>query len=174
MIRHREYYNNLRQLHNYTIKALFILEWPSAWSTSQIRPAWPRFRDELNLLLASFHKCLSCLFWRNQYLAVCFTDSHFTLNPPFPARRLTTSIQANNTAMPHRMYTDTHLYITFILLSILFFTLLPFSWASRLAQTLPVWHTYFLLLFPCTDFLCKIPLQIYMFCSSESNYQKNV
>ncbi len=133
-------YDNYFYRHNYTIIALYILERPSAWSTLQIRPAWPRFRDGLNLLLTFFHKCLPCLFWPTQYLAACFNGSHFTLNPPFPAGQLNTSIQVNNTATPHRIYTDTHIYITFILLSILFFTLLPSFWASRLAQTLPIWH----------------------------------
>jgi hypothetical protein len=134
-------YNNYFHRHNCTIIALYILERPSAWSTSRIHPAWPLFRDELNLLLAFFHKCLPCLFWPTQYLA-CFNGSHFTLNPPFPAGQLNTSIQVNNTATPHCMYTDKHIYITFILLSIIFFTLLPFSWASWLAQTLPVWRTF--------------------------------
>ncbi len=128
IIRHRYYaaiiFDNYFYGHNYTIIALYILERPSAWSTSRIRPAWPLFRDELNLLLAFFHKCLPCLFWPNQYLAACFNGSHFTLNPPFPAGQLNTIIQVNNTATPHHMYTDTHIYITFKVLSILFFTLL--------------------------------------------------
>jgi hypothetical protein len=42
------------------------------------------------------------------------------------------------------MYTDTHIYITFILLSVLFFTFLSFFWTSGLAQTLPVRHTFHL------------------------------
>ncbi len=161
MIRHREYYNNLRQLHNYTIIALYICTWtafclkhlPNTFCMASIQ----RWTEPLASLLPWVS---SFLFWLNQYLAVCFTGSHSTLNPPFRAGRPNTSIQANNTATTHRMYIDMHLYITFIPLSILFFTLLPFSWASWLAQTLPVWHTYFLLLFPSTDFLCKRPLQI--------------
>jgi hypothetical protein len=44
-------------------------------------------------------------------------------------------------AMPHHIYTIAHIYITFILLSISSFILLPLLWAGRLAQTLLVWHS---------------------------------
>ncbi len=40
------------------------------------------------------------------------------------------------------MYTGTHIYITFILLSIFFLILLLLSWAGLLAQTLPIWHNH--------------------------------
>jgi hypothetical protein len=58
------------------------------------------------------------------------------LNAPTLTGQLNTNVQINNTAMPHHIYTDTHIYITFILLLILFFTLLTFSWAGQLTQTL--------------------------------------
>jgi hypothetical protein len=61
-------------------------------------------------------------------------------NPPLPAGQLNTSVQVNNMATLHHRYTVTHIYITFILLFIPFFILLPLLWAGRLAQTLLVCH----------------------------------
>jgi hypothetical protein len=64
--------------------------------------------------------------------------SHST--PSLLTGRLITSVQENNMAALHNTYKDTHIYITSILLFILFFTLFLLSLAGRLAQTLPVWH----------------------------------
>ncbi len=76
-------------------------------------------------LVALFHEHSSCLSWPTQYLAVYSNDSSFMLNPPLPTGQLNTHVQVNNTAMLHHIYTDTHIYITFILLFILFLILLP-------------------------------------------------
>jgi hypothetical protein len=40
--------------HSYVIMALYILERPSSWSTSQICPSWPKPGVELRLLLLCF------------------------------------------------------------------------------------------------------------------------
>ncbi len=125
---------------NYAIITLYILEWPSSWSTSRIRPSCPRSRDGLSLLLVLFLKYISCLLWPTQHLAVCSNSSCFTLTPFLLTGRLIARVQVNNMAALHNTYTDTHIYITLISLSILFFTLLLPSLAGRLTQTLPVWH----------------------------------
>ncbi len=104
--------------HNYAIITLYILERGrlSAWSTSRIRPSWPQSRVRLNLLLALFHKYLPCLFWPTPYLAVCSNNSYFTLHPSLASRTANISVQVNNMATLHHIYTVTqtvstsHLY----------------------------------------------------------------
>jgi hypothetical protein len=59
-----------------------------------------------------------------------------------PTGWLNTNIQVNNIATLHHIYTDTHICITFTLLFIPFFILLPLPWAGRLTQTLLVSHNY--------------------------------
>jgi hypothetical protein len=68
--------------HNYTIITLYILEQPSFWSTSHIRPSWPQSRLELRLLPLSFMSILVC-FLPTQYFAVYSNSSCFTLTLPF-------------------------------------------------------------------------------------------
>jgi hypothetical protein len=126
--------------HNYVIMTLYILERLSAWSTLQICPSWPRSKVRLNLLLALFHKCLSCLSLPPSILLFVPTTHISHSYPPSPPLQLNTSAQVNNTAMLHRIHTIIHIYITFILLFIPFFILLPLLWAGRLAQTLLVCH----------------------------------
>ncbi len=91
---------------------------------------------------ALFREHSSCLSWPTQYLAVYSTDSSFTLNPFLLAGQLNTNVKVNNMATPHHMYTDMHIYITFILVFTLFFILLPFPWAGWRAQTLPFRHSW--------------------------------
>ncbi len=126
--------------HNYAIITLYILDRPSSWSTWRICPSWPQSRVRLSLLLSLSHKYSSYLFWPTQYLAICPNGSCFTLNPPSPAGQLNTSIQVNNMAALRHIYTVTHIYITFILLFISFFILLPLLWAGQLLQTFLVCH----------------------------------
>ncbi len=127
--------DNFFLLHSYVIMDLYILEQPSSWSTSGICPSLPQSRVELRLLILYFTSILLvCL----QYPAVYSNDSSFPLNPSSLAGRLNTNVQVNNTATSHHMCTSTHIYMTFILLFILSFILLPFSWAGWLAQTLSV------------------------------------
>ncbi len=123
---------------SYTNMALYILERPPSWSISQIRPSWPLSRARLSLLLASFPQVYSCLLCPTQYLAVCSNGSYFALNPFLVYWWVNTSVQANNTSVLHDIHTGRHIYVTSILLFILFFTLLPLLLAGRLPLTLPV------------------------------------
>ncbi len=94
-------------------------------------------------LAGSLPQVYSCLLWPTQYLAVCSNGSCFALIPFLADLWLNTNVQVNNMTALHHIYTDTHIYITSILLSfILFFTLLPLPFAGQLPQTLPVWHIY--------------------------------
>ncbi len=108
-----------------------------------MRPSWPQSRVELRLLQFRFMSIL--LVCLGHPVSCCLLQRLKFHAEPFPlAGQLNTNVQVNNTAAPHHMYTDKHIYITFVLLFILFFTLLPFSWAGWLAHTLPVWHNYVL------------------------------
>ncbi len=73
------------------------------------------------------------------------TDQVSHSTPSLLTRRLLTHVQVNNMAVLHDTCTDTHIYITLILLFFLFFILLLLPLAGRLAQTLLVWHTVLLL-----------------------------
>jgi hypothetical protein len=124
---------------NYIIIILYILERSSSWSTSRIHPSWPQSRVELRLLLSYLVSIL--LVCLAHQVSCCLSQQlKFHAHPSLLAGQLSTDVQVNNTAAPHLMYIDTPIYITFILLFILFFTLLLLSLAGRLAQTLPVWH----------------------------------
>jgi hypothetical protein len=121
---------------------MYIFELLSSWSTSRIRLSWPCSRFRLNLFLALFHTYLSCLSWPTQYLAVCPNDSiHIShmYHPMLPVQ-LNSSAQVNYMAILHHIHTIAHIYITFILLFIPFFILLPLFWTGWLAQTFLVWH----------------------------------
>ncbi len=95
------------------------LNWGSCCSVS-----WAFF-------LFVFARPASC--WSPQWLK-------FHAHPSRLAGQFNTEVQVNNTAMPHLTQTYTHIHITFVLLSVSFFTLLPPPLAARLAQTLPIWH----------------------------------
>jgi hypothetical protein len=125
--------------------ALYILEQPSSWSTSRIRLSWPRSRGRLSLLLVLFLRVYSCLLWPTQYLAVCSNGSYFAINPFLAYWRLNTSVHVNNSLVLQHIHTDTHVYITSILLFILFFTLLPLLLAGRVPLTLPIEHNDYIL-----------------------------
>jgi hypothetical protein len=127
--------------------ALYILERPSSWSTSRIHLSWPQSRGRLSLLLVLFPLVYSYLLWPTQYLAICTNSSCFALNPFLAYWRPITSVQVNKTSALHHIHTDTYIYITSILLFILFFTLLPLLLAGRLPLTLPVGHKAFALRF---------------------------
>jgi hypothetical protein len=47
-------HDNFSLEQSYIIISLYILEQPTSWSTSQIRPSWPQSRVELRLLLLCF------------------------------------------------------------------------------------------------------------------------
>jgi hypothetical protein len=145
---------------------LYILEPPSSWSTSRI----PQSRVRLRLLLLSTISILLICFGLPgilQFTPLAHVSrsnppnpvAHVSsLNPPLPTGRLNTNVQVNNIAMLHLIYTDTHIYITFILLFIPFFKLLPLFGAGRLAQTLLVCHTYYLRIPEkfCISIQCRI------------------
>jgi hypothetical protein len=89
------------------------------------------------------------------------------------SHQYTSKQHARTTSYVHNM----HIHSTFILLSTLFFTLRLLSWASRLAQTLPIWHTYhpmihlswkFVLICPVanaiTDIYRSMPITSWTFC----------
>jgi hypothetical protein len=126
--------------HKYVNIILYILELPSSWSTSWIRPSWPQSRVELRLLLLCFMSILFVCLGPPSILLFA-PRLKFQAHPSLLAGQLSTDVQVNNTAIPHLTYTYTHIYITFMLLLIFFFTLPPSSWAGWLAQTLPVWHS---------------------------------
>jgi hypothetical protein len=126
---------------NHTVIALYILERPSSWSTSRIGPSWPRSRARLSLLLVLLPEYIPYLLCPTQYLVVCSNGSSFTPMPSSLTGQLLTNVLVNKMAVLHDTYTDTHIYITSILLIILFFILLPLPLTGRLAQTLPVWHS---------------------------------
>ncbi len=114
---------------------LYILERPSSWSTSRIRPSWPQFRVRLrSLLLSSMSTLLLCLS-PPSILLLTPTAHVSRSNSSLPTRRLHTNVQANNITTLHHIYTVTHTHITFIILLTSFFILLPLSWAGRLSQT---------------------------------------
>jgi hypothetical protein len=127
---------------SHTNMALYIPEQPSSWSTSRTCPSWPQSKGRLCLLLVLFPQVDSCLLWPTQYLAICSSGSYFALNPFLAYWRPNTSVRVNNTSALHHIHTDKHIYITSILLFILFFTLLPLLLAGRLPLILPVGHSY--------------------------------
>jgi hypothetical protein len=116
---------------------LYILEQPSFWSTSWIRPSWPRSRLRLSFLLVSLSKCISCLLRPIQYLAVCPNESGFPLSPFISVWRRLTNVRVNNLTMLHDTHGHTHIYIRWALLFFFSFIFLPTFLAGRLAQTLP-------------------------------------
>jgi hypothetical protein len=144
IVAYRQHITETLHMGNQTIIILYVHQRPSSWCTSRICPSWPQSRVRLSLLLVLFPKYVSCLLWPTQYLAVCSNGSCFTLNPFLADCRLNTNVQVNNMTVPHHIYTNTHIYITSILLLILFFILLPLPVTGRLPQTLPVWHTSYL------------------------------
>ncbi len=125
---------------NHSIITLYILEWPSSWSTLRIRPSWPQSRIRLSLLLVLFPKYISCLLWTTQYLCLLFVPmahvSH-SLTSSHINWQLNTCVQVNNVAALHHIYTDAHIYITSLLLFILFFTLLPLLWQAGCLRLFP-------------------------------------
>jgi hypothetical protein len=131
-------HDNLFLQHKYVVIILYIHEPPSSWSTLQIHPSWPQSRVELRLLLLCLMSVLLVCLGPPSILLFAPTAQVSHSTPSLLTRRLITSVHVNNTAMPHLTYTYTQIYITFMLLFIFFFTLLPSSWAGWLAQTLPV------------------------------------
>ncbi len=125
--------------HNYAIITLYILdrlEAPREYVLNGLDPGI----DWTPCLLSSISVFLVCSGPPSILLFVPTTYvSH--LNPPLPAGQLSTSVEVNNMTTLHHIYTVTYIYITFILLFIPFFILLPLLWAGRLAQTLLVCHT---------------------------------
>ncbi len=86
--------------HSYVIIIQYILEWPSSWSTSRIRPSWPQFRVELRLLLP----------YLVSILPVC-------LNPPsillfVPTTQISHSPFLNGWMAQHRRTSKQHSHVT--------------------------------------------------------------
>jgi hypothetical protein len=100
----------------------YIFERPSSWSTSQIRLSWPRSRLRLSLLLVFLPKCISCLPWPIQYLAVRSNGSGFTLNPSLLSGRLLTNVQVNNITTQHDTHGHTYLHHIGITILLVFYT----------------------------------------------------
>ncbi len=94
--------------HNYATITLYILEWPSSWSTLRICPSWPQSRVRLRLLLLSSISILVCFG-----PSLLFTPSaHISRsNPPLPAGQLNTNVQEYNMATLHHMYIHSHIYL---------------------------------------------------------------
>jgi hypothetical protein len=105
--------------HNYN---LYILEQLSSWSTSRIRPSWSRSRLRLSRPLALLLKCIPCLPWPTQHLAVCSNRSGFTLNPFIAIWALLTNVQVNNTAALHDTHGHTYIHHIGITILLLFYT----------------------------------------------------
>ncbi len=110
---------------------LYILEQPSSWSTSRIRPSWPRSRLRLSLLLVYLSKCISCMPWPIQYLNVCPNGSGFTPNPFTVVGRLLTSVQVKNTTTLHDTHGCTYMHHISITILLIFYT--SFIFLCRLA-----------------------------------------
>jgi hypothetical protein len=135
-------YDNLFLWHNYAIITLYILEWPSSWSTSRIRHSWPQCRVRLRLLLLSSKSILLVCFGPPSILLFTPTTHVSRSTLPCQLSSLTPMyVQVNNMATLCHIYTVTYIYITFILLSTPFFILLPLFWAGRLVH-LHVCHRY--------------------------------
>ncbi len=155
-------HDNFFLWHNYAIITLYILDWPSSWSILRICPSWPQSRVRLRLLLLSSISILLVCFGLPSILIFTPTSHVSRSNPPLPGGQLYTNEQVNNIATLHHIYTVTYIYITFILLFIPFFILLPICWAGRLVQTLLVCHSYehyyYLKLLKCNYYqiLCQL------------------
>ncbi len=112
---------------------LYILEQPSSWSTSRIRPSWPRSRLRLSLLLAFHSKGISCCHASLSILVFLDRVSH--LVPSLLSRWLLTNVQVNNTTTLYDTHEHTyihHIGITILLSSFLLFFLHFFhlSWQA--------------------------------------------
>jgi hypothetical protein len=132
-------HGNFLYVGNQAIIILYILERSSSWSTSEY------VLCGLNPGL----ECASCwfsfpsifLFTLAHPVSCCF-GSCFALNLFLADWWPNASVQVNNTTAIHHIHTDTNIYITSILLFILFLTLLPLTLGGRLPQTLPVGNRY--------------------------------
>jgi hypothetical protein len=131
---------------NYAAMPLYILERPSSWSTSRIRPLCPRSRVWPNLLLDLFPQVYSFLLWPIQYLAVCSSSSHFTIDTFLACWWPNTCTQVNSTLVLHHIHW-TSIFTSQRYYSFSFFTLLPPLLAGRLSSSLRLGHTYALVLF---------------------------
>jgi hypothetical protein len=122
----------------------YILDQLFSWGTSRIhlsRPvtASPSHQNEPRANPSPKYTVLVCLGPPSILLFVPpFHVSH--VQPPLPIGQLNTSIQVNNMAMLHLIYSTTviHICITFISLFLPFFILLPHFWAGWLAPVLLV------------------------------------
>jgi hypothetical protein len=100
---------------------LYILEQPSSWSASQIRPSWPPSRLRLSLQLALLLNVFIVCPGPPSIVLFVPMDRVSHLTPSLLSERLLTNVQVNNTSALH----DTHLYITLALLFFSPFTLPP-------------------------------------------------
>ncbi len=119
---------------------LYILEQRSSWSTSRIRPSWPRSGLKLSPILTSPYEHASCchaLLGILLFIAMVQV-SHLA---PLLSGWLLTNIQVNITTTPHNTW-YTCLYITLALLFILLSTHLPFFLTGCLYPILRVCYTY--------------------------------
>ncbi len=86
---------------------MYILEQPSSWSTSRIRPSWPRSRLRLILLLASLSEHASCCHVQPSILLFISVGQVSHLTPSLLSGWLLTNVQENNITTLH----DTHAHI---------------------------------------------------------------
>jgi hypothetical protein len=117
---------------------LYILEQPSSWSISRIRPSWPRSRLRLSLLLVSLLNVFLVWYGPSSILLFVTIDRVSHQTPSLLSGRLLTNVQVNNITTLH----DTHIYITSALLFFFPFYTSSTLLAGWLVQTLPVWHKY--------------------------------
>ncbi len=125
---------------------LYILEQPSSWSTSRIRPSWPRSRLRLSLLLAYLSTCVPCCHASLGILLFVPNGSGFALNSfiaIWVASHKCTSKQHNNAIW----HTWTPIY-TYIISALLFF-FLPFvlhlfhlSWQAGWPRHFWFWYKW--------------------------------
>jgi hypothetical protein len=112
-------YDNFFLRHTYVTKVLYILEQPSSWSTSRIRPSWPQSRVELRLLLP----CLMSI------LLVCLGPSSILMFVPmtqvsclpFPASQ-TALHQHMNKQHGHTTFWYTYLHHIHVTIHFLLYT----------------------------------------------------
>jgi hypothetical protein len=93
----------------HTVTILYILEGPSSWSTSRMRPSWSRSRLEWASCWFCFPSVFLVCSGTPGVLLFAPTDQVSHLTPSLQTGWLLTNVQVNNMAMLHGTFT-THIY----------------------------------------------------------------
>jgi hypothetical protein len=96
---------------------MYILEQPSSWSTSRLRPSWPCSRLRLSFLLASLSEYAYCCHVQPSILLFISMGRVSHLMPSLLSGWLLTNVQVNNITTLHD--THGHIYIHHIGITIL-------------------------------------------------------